>query len=122
MKAVCLGVLAAFLFAGAAQAKARPDEPAWVRAATQQMIKSNAATYGANPVLVSYLSYPRKIAVVIEYDRIVYCGCGGPTARATPGGRVVRVSFDRASHQFNSEFRFCEVRGASPPLAACLAR
>ena len=75
-----------------------------------------------------YIPYPRKIAVIFEFDRVVICGtCSSPSAQTQPRGKVVRVSFDGSTHELGGAadgyaIRFCEVDGKRPPKAACLRR
>lgn len=82
----------------------------------------------AKPIRTYYIPYPRKIAVVFEFDHVVICGiCGGPTSSSIPRGRVIRVSFDRATHDLAGAsdgwaMRFCEADGKNPPRANCLRR
>lgn len=113
-------VAAALLLAGAAFAKS-PRYPAWLETSERQVL---ARVFGgAQPVAVFHIAYPHKIAVVFEFQRVVICGaCSAPSNAQLPRGRVVRVSFERATHRLTGAFRFCEVVGDRPPLSACLAR
>ncbi len=78
---------------------------------------------GATPIHTTYIPYPRKIAVVFEFDHVVICGtCGGPSTSSIPRGRVIRVSFDRATHRLNGTMQFCESRDSQPPRALCFRR
>ncbi len=61
------GVFAAVAWAG--DGTQRP--PAWVKAATQRLITPLESSEGAKLVRVYYITYPDKIAVVIEFDRDV---------------------------------------------------
>ena len=54
---------------------------------------------------------------MIEFDRVVRL----PLMEGA-GGRVIRFSFDRVTHQENGEMRLCEVVGDPPPVAKRLAR
>ena len=102
-------------------AKPRDGIPSWVAAPAKQTL---ARVFG-NPVVVANwnIPYPRKIVVVWEFQWITVCRtCSAPSNAARPRGRVVRVSFDRRTHRLTGEMRFCEVRGITPPLSACLAR
>ena len=80
----------------------------------------------AKPVRVDYIPYAMKIAVIFEFDHVVVCGaCSSVTSGAGPRGKVIRVSFDRRTHQLAGAsdgwaMRFCEVRGDRPPKSACL--
>ena len=82
----------------------------------------------AKPRHVVYISYPRKIAVVFEFDRVVICGaCSAPSNASLPRGRVIRVSFDRRTHWLGGAkngwaMRFCESRNGRPPKSFCLRR
>ena len=79
----------------------------------------------ARPVHTYLVPYPRKIAVVWMFDRVVVCGaCSAPSNASLPRGRVIRVSFDGRTHvvRMADGLRFCESRGPYPPLAACLRR
>jgi hypothetical protein len=120
------GVLGGF----AAVASAGRSNPTtvlpWLRAAEQRTLQRVFG--GARPVRTIYLAYPRKIAVVFEFDHVVICGaCSAPSNASLPRGRVIRVSFDRGTHQLGGAsdgiaMRFCESRGAWPPRANCLRR
>jgi hypothetical protein len=78
---------------------------------------------GAQPIHTYYISYPRKIAVIFEFDRVVVCGrCESPSNASTPRGKVIRVSFDRQTHRMNGSMQFCESRGTKPSRALCLRR
>ena len=62
-------------------------------------------------------------AVIFEFNRVVICRtCGGPSAASVPRGRVIRISFDRHTHQLNASMQFCESRSALPRRALCLHR
>lgn len=119
-------VLAAFA-AIASGARSKPTTvPPWLRAVEQRTLQRVFG--GARPVRTIYLAYPRKIAVVFEFDHVVICGaCSAPSNASLPRGRVIRVSFDRATHQIGGAsdgiaMRFCESKGAWPPRANCLRR
>lgn len=120
------GVLAVFAAVAGAGPSKPTTEPLWLRAAEQRTLQRVFG--GARPVRTIYLAYPRKIAVVFEFDHVVICGaCSAPSNASLPRGRVVRVSFDRATHQLGGAsdgiaMRFCESRGAWPPRAKCLRR
>jgi len=83
---------------------------------------------GATPVHTYYIPYPKKIAVVFEFDHVVRCGiCSSPSVATQPRGKVIRVSFDRRTHGLTGAsngwaMQFCEVDGKKPPKSACLAR
>jgi hypothetical protein len=95
--------------------------PPWLRVAEEQAL--DRVFGGARPIRTYRIWYPRKIAVVFEFDRVVICGpCSGPTAANVPRGRAIWVGFDRRTHRLGGAIRFCEVRGSWPPLAWCLRR
>ncbi|MGH2972147.1 MAG: hypothetical protein ACRDNM_00735 [Gaiellaceae bacterium] len=80
---------------------------------------------GAKPVHVYHLQYPKKIAVVFEFSRVVVCGtCSAPSDASLPRGKVIRLSFDRRTHVVREAdgLRFCETRGSYPPVSECLRR
>jgi hypothetical protein len=126
-------VVKPLLLAGVALASAAPASsassatvPPWLRAAEHQTLVRVFG--GARPVHTVYISYPRKIAVVFEFNKVVICGaCSAPTNASLPRGRVIRVSYDRKTHELGGAsdgfaMRFCESRGALPPRAQCLRR
>jgi hypothetical protein len=82
----------------------------------------------AKPVRVYYIPYPKKIAVVFKFSHVVICAmCSSPTAGSLPRGKVIRVSFDRRTHELGGAsdgwaMRLCEARGGKPPKSACLHR
>jgi hypothetical protein len=111
----------AFVLAPSGTAKPRDGIPAWVGVSATQTL---AHVFG-NPTVVANwnIPYPRKVVVVWEFQWITVCRtCSAPSNATRPRGRVVRVSFDRRTHHAIGEMRFCEVRGITPPLSACLAR
>jgi hypothetical protein len=77
---------------------AHPAPPPWLGPAERTLL---ARTFGgAAPVRVDLIPYPKKIAVVFEFDRVVVCGaCSAPSNASLPRGRIVRVSFDRSTHR-----------------------
>ena len=76
---------------------------------------------GATPIHTDYIPYPKKIAVIFEFNRVVICrACSSPTRATQPRGRVIRVSFDRHTHRVTGSMQFCESRGALPRRALCL--
>jgi hypothetical protein len=120
--ALLLSTVLSLAAASIGQAKPGPDGlPAWLAGSEHEVI---VKVFGnAHPVLISSITYPRKIAVVIEFQDVVTCRtCSAPTDASLPHGRVVRFSFDRKTHRLNGEMRFCEVTGITPPLSSCLAR
>jgi len=121
-------VLASAVLAVAAPASSASSTtvPAWLRAAEHQTL--DRVFGGARPVHTVYISYPRKIAVIFEFNKVVICGaCSAPSNASLPRGRVIRVSYDRKTHRLGGAsdgfaMRFCESRGAQPPRAQCLRR
>jgi hypothetical protein len=71
---------------------------------------------------------PQKVTIVFEFSRVVICGaCSSPTAESQPRGNVIRVSFDRRTHQLGGAsdgwaMQFCEVSDGTPPKSNCLRR
>jgi hypothetical protein len=95
--------------------------PRWLMPAEKQAL--DRVFGGATPIHTTYIPYPRKIAVVFQFDHVVICGtCSGPSTASTPRGRVIRVSFNRATHRLNGAMQFCESRGSLPPRTLCLKR
>jgi hypothetical protein len=77
----------------------------------------------ARPTHTYYVSYPRKIAVIFEFKRVVICGaCSAPSNASLPRGRMVRVSYDKQTHQPGNAMQFCESKGSFPPRSWCLRR
>jgi hypothetical protein len=110
----------------ASLAASRFAPPRWLPVAERSLL---ARTFGgAKPVRTHYILYPKKIAVVFEFSHVVICGmCSSPTAESQSRGKVVRVSFDRRTHQLSGAsdgwaIRFCEVKGGKPPKSLCLRR
>lgn len=107
----------------AATHKGQPSQPRWLAPVERQFL--DRVLDGARPVRTYLVSYPRKIAVVFEFDRVVICGgCSAPSNASLPRGRLIRISFDRRTHAvLNADgLRFCEARGMFPPKSACLQR
>jgi len=74
-------------------------------------------------VLVSHRPQPDKIAVIFEFRDIAVCRiCRHARGVSPPHGRVVKVTFDRATRRRTGPLRFCEVSAVRPPLSQCLAR
>jgi hypothetical protein len=122
-----LALVTAMVVAPAASlAASRFVPPRWLPIAERSLL--TRAFGGAKPVRTHYISYPKKIAVVLEFSQIVICGmCSSPTAASQPRGKVVRVSFDRRTHRLSGAsdgwaLRFCEVRDRKPPKSLCLRR
>lgn len=110
----------------AAVASSRFVPPAWLLSAERTVL---LRTFGnAKPAHIYYIPYPKKIAVVFEFSQVVICGlCSSPTSGSQPRGKVIRVSFDRRTHQLGGAtdgwaMRFCEMRGGKPPKRMCLRR
>ena len=127
MKRVVLAVVLAALAADAAFAQAasfRP--PRWLVRAEHTLLARAFAD--AKPKRIDYIPYPKKIAVVFEFDHVMICGaCSSPTSSDQPRGRVIRVSFDRRTHHLTGAsdgwaMRFCQINGNRPPKSACLRR
>jgi hypothetical protein len=116
---VLLAVLASV---APASAKRGDGVPAWVDVRANQ---ESVRLFGAHqPVVATFhIPYPRKVAVVVEFQNVVRCRtCSAPSNRALPHGRVVRFAFDRATRRMTGALRFCEVVGIKPPLSDCLRR
>ena len=100
--------------------------PRWLVGAEHSLL--GRVFENARPVHVVYIPYPKKIAVVFEFDHVVICrACSSPTSSDQPRGRVIRVSFDRHTHRLSGAndgwaMRFCETRGNRPPRSLCLHR
>lgn len=97
--------------------------PRWLASVERQTL--DRVFGGARPVHTQLIPYPKKIAVVWVFDRVVICGmCSAPSNASLPRGRVIRVSYDRHTHALRAAdgMRFCEARGSWPPLAECLRR
>lgn len=117
---VLAGSLAGGAVAATRRATTRPL-PRWLAAAEKQTL--TRVLGGAKPIRTHSISYPRKIAVIFEFDHVVICQtCGGPSDASIPRGRVIRVSFDRSTHRMNGAIQFCESRGTQPSRALCLRR
>ena len=82
---------------------------------------------GARPTRTDYIWYPRKVAVIWEFGRVVVCGgCSAPSNASLPRGRAVRVRYDLRTHRQGGAadgivMWFCVGKGL-PPRAACLRR
>src|SRR3954469_4929471 len=101
--------------------------PRWLPSAERSLLVRTFG--GAKPIRTHYISYPKNIAFVFEFSHVVICGmCSSPTAESQPRGKVVRVSFDRRTHELSGAsdgwaMRFCEVsRDPKPPKNLCLLR
>lgn len=108
----------------AASAAARtPPVPRWLMNDETQFLTRVLAR--AEPSHVYYLEYPKKVAVVFEFSRVVICGgCSAPSNAMLPRGKMIRVTFDRRTHIARAAdgIRFCEVKGAYAPASECLRR
>jgi len=97
--------------------------PRWLASAERQTL--DRVFGAAGPVHTYLIPYPKKVAVVWVFGRVVVCGmCSAPSNASLPRGRVIRVSYDRRTHVLLAAdgMRFCEARSSSPPLADCLRR
>jgi len=100
--------------------------PSWLLEAERSLLVRTFG--GAKPARVYYIPYPKKNAVIFQFRHVVICGmCSSLTAGSQPRGKVIRVSFDRRTHELGGAsdgwaMRFCEVKGGKPPKSACLHR
>ena len=95
--------------------------PRWLVTAETQTL--DRVFERAKPVHTYYVSYPRKIAVIFEFKRVVICGaCSAPSNASLPRGRVIRVSYDRQTHKPGNAMQFCESKGSFPPRSWCFRR
>ena len=100
--------------------------PRWLLRSQHQILVQ--VFESAKPRHVYYIPYPKKIAVIFEFDRVVICGlCSSPSSQTQPRGKVIRVSVDRRTHDLGGAsdgwaMRFCEVDGKRPPKSVCLRR
>lgn len=120
---VCLSAVVLVCLTAAATAAPLSRVPRWLTTGQTQFLARVLG--GAKPIQVYYLKYPRKIAVVFEFRRVVICGaCSAPSNASLPRGKLIRVSFDRQTHKVlaSDGLRFCEARGAYPPKSECLRR
>ena len=93
-------------------------EPSWVQPKIEQTARMFwTGNWGPSVKLarIDTIDYPRKIAVVLTFDRPVVCGaCSAPAGQQVPHGLIVRFSLDRTTHQVsggrNIEIRFCRSR------------
>lgn len=105
----------------ATDAPTAPLRPRWLPGAERQTL--HVVFEDAKPIHIDYISYPRKVAVIFEFSRVVICGlCSAPSNALLPRGRVIRVGYDRETHRISGGYQFCESRGGSPPRALCLHR
>jgi hypothetical protein len=125
--AVCLALVAAFAGALAANSGAAVERssllplPRWLMPA--EKLTLNRVFGGAKPTHFYYIPYPRKIAVIFEFNRVVICGaCSAPSNASLPRGRLIRVSYDRQTHRMGGAMQFCEARGSWPSRSLCLRR
>ena len=111
----------ALALASAAVATTNSTPPPWLKRAEQLTLKR--VFENAKPTAISYINYPTKIAVVFTFNHVVICGgCSAPSNAMLPSGRVIRLSYSRATHQVTGALRFCEIQGSQPPRANCLKR
>jgi hypothetical protein len=96
---------------------AHPSPPTWLGPAERTLL---AGTFGgAAPVRVDYIPYPKKIAVVFEFGRVVVCGaCSAPSSASLPRGQIVRVSFDRSTHRLGGASDGWAMQFCSPATRA----
>lgn len=124
LPAICAIALAVMLVGTALGASDRSTLlplPHWLVSA--EKVALDRVFGGATPIHTSYIPYPKKIAVIFEFNRVVICRtCRGLSRATQPRGRVIRVSFDRQTHQLNGPMQFCESRGALPQRTLCLRR
>ena len=72
----------------------------------------------ARPIYTSYIWYPRKVAVIWEFNHVVFCRtCSAPDNASIPRGRVVRFSFNRQTHLPGNAIQIpCASTGSSRAL------
>jgi hypothetical protein len=94
--------------------------PDWLKRAKHKTL--NRVFGGARPIRTDHISYPRTVAAVFTFERVVTCAtCSAPYNKLRPRGRVIRVSYDRRTHR-QGAMQFCESRGLWPPRACCHRR
>lgn len=123
LKGVCV-VAAVALATCTAGSASRFAPPAWL---LQREKVTLAHDFGrATPIHVTYIPYPKKIAVVFEFKRPVVCGpCDPPPGRGALAARIIRVSFDRQTHDLAGAsdgyaIQLCWVTGNRPSKSLCL--
>jgi hypothetical protein len=108
--AVAMTMLSAAIAAPTASVAA--SDPAWVRPAA---VTTANRWFAATPVRIDTIAYPRKLAVVLTFERVVVCRvCSAPSNAQTPRARIVRFAFDRATHRpgdgHDLAIHFCRTR------------
>jgi hypothetical protein len=80
--------------------------PSWLLHSERQFLVGFG---GVRPRHVDYIAYPKKIAVIFEFNRVVICGaCSAPSNLQLPRARVVRIAFERTPpHLGAGGIRFC---------------
>jgi len=116
-----LVLMAVAVFAPVGLAKRGDGIPSWVAVRERQ---ASARLFGANQPLAEtfHIAETHKIVVVFEFQNVVTCRTCSEHLGHRPYGRVARIAFDRKTQRLLATIRFCEIKGTSPPLGACLAR
>jgi len=110
--ACSLAAIGVFAGASATSSAGVSAPPRWLTPAEREALKIHFG--GAHPIRTSYLYYPRKIAVVWDFDHVVACRtCTGPPG-GSPAGQVIRVAFNRATHRMYGGMQFCGGPGGVP--------
>ena len=116
--AAAIGAVLVVASVASSSASMRPV-PQWLKAAETRTLDSGFGH--ARPIHTDYIWYPHKVAVIWEFNHLVVCGmCSAPSNALLPRGRVIRVGFERKTHQPGNAMQFCESRGSSPSRAFCL--
>ena len=115
--------LSAVLTLSGAAATTKPSLlplPSWLPAAERQKLRHVFG--GASPIHTTYIRYPRKIAIVFEFNHDVICGrCSAPTNASLVRGRVIRFTYDLKTYA-DDGVMFCARNGLWPPREDCLRR
>jgi hypothetical protein len=109
--------IAGAIMAAAAPTQAQPSPPAWLGKASTELVYA----FGTEnvPVRITTLWYPRRFALVFEFDHTVSCSACSHKANVSQArGQVIRFTFNRRTHRRTATM-ICE--GAMlPPKVACL--
>jgi hypothetical protein len=105
----------------AALGKGGPGEqPRWLEASENQVL----ATYFGRPhlTMVSVDPEGQQIRGVFSFQYVVACErCAHPSGSPTPRGRVVRVTFARATHRVSGPMKLCDPNGIQESLQTCVS-
>jgi hypothetical protein len=115
---VCCSLVFSYGAMDVRAASSAPAPPQWVLAKAKVFL---AVLGYRHPIRTTYISYPRRVVAVFEFDHVIACySCIAPGFSRLPRGELVRVGWNRI-HRDQDSLTFCG-KGSPVPRSYCLHR